>query len=79
MRKVSRKLAEPDVPDDAGTVTSASVGLGWSDCDTDGGPGVGNVVHTDTFHTGRPLRNGGLSQVTSICLSSRDLLCSSEK
>lgn len=32
--------------------------------------GVG--THTDTLHTGRPLREGGLPQVTSSSLSSRD-------
>lgn len=31
------------------------------------------LTHSDTFHTGVPLRATGLSQVTSISFSSRDL------
>lgn len=56
-----------------------SVGFGWMVCVTDGGPGGGGAAHTDTFHTGRPFSDGGLSQVTSTGLSSRDLLCRSKK
>lgn len=41
-------------------------------CDGDVSGGV-VVTHTDTFHTGTPLRDAGLSQVTFISLCSRDL------
>lgn len=41
--------------------------------------GGGDVKHTDTFHTGRPLRDGGLAQVTSPCLTSRDVFCRPER
>lgn len=70
MSNINQKLGqeELDVPVAAGTVVRISEGLGG-----------GDVKHTDTFHTGRPLRDGGLSQVTSIGLSSRDLLRRSEK
>lgn len=65
---------EPDVPEDAGTVKVVSVGPRSTVCDADGGSVEGDVSHTDTFHMGRPLRGGGVSQVTSIGRSSRDLL-----
>lgn len=57
---------EPGVPEDAGTAVRIPVGLGWTVCVPDGGLGGGDVTHTDTFHTGRSLNDGGLAQVTSI-------------
>ena len=63
----------------AGTAGRITVGLVWTDCVTDDSLGGGDVTHSDTFHTGRPLRDGGLSQVAAIGLSSRDLFWRSEK
>lgn len=55
------------------------VGLDGTDGDPDCGPGGGEVTHTDTFHTGRPFRAAGVSQVTCSGRSNRDLVCSSEE
>lgn len=67
------------VPGDGDAVVRTFVGLGRSVRVTDGASGGGDVTQMDTFHTGRPLRDGGLSQVTSSCLSRRPLLFRSEK
>lgn len=77
--KIRKPRQELNVPVDAGSVLGASVILGLTVCVSDDGPGGGDVMHTETFHTGRPLRAGGLSQVTFMSSSSRDLSRRSEK
>lgn len=58
---------EPDVPEDAGTEPSPPGGAVW----------VPGVSQTDTSCTGRPLRGGGVSQVT--CSDPFKPTCSGER
>lgn len=68
-----------NVPADVETCRGASVRSGWTVGVSDVGPGVGDVTHSDTFHTARPRRDGGVAQVTSVSLCSSDMLRSSER